>query len=91
MSVAEILKDNTVPADYDSDQPAWIRCDCCDECLCTIHEEHAGDCSCPPIDVWSLYGKSPYIDTHLFRVGELLPDPSGYPDMDWPEELGEED
>ena len=32
--------------------PAWIKCPCCDAYLCTIHDMHAHDCSCPPIEEW---------------------------------------
>lgn len=35
--------------------PAWIRCDMCDDYLCTIHEgEHVSDCACPPLDYWDV-------------------------------------
>lgn len=32
--------------------PAWMRCTCCEDYLCTIHGEHVADCECPPIDEW---------------------------------------
>ena len=32
--------------------PAWMRCLCCDDWICTIHGEHVADCPCPPIDRW---------------------------------------
>ena len=85
MTLEETLKANTVAADYQWNQPAWMKCDCCDDFLCTIHGDHAADCPCPPIDVWSLYGKSPYHDSYLWREVDLLPDPKGYPDLEWPE------
>jgi hypothetical protein len=34
--------------------PAWMRCLCCDDFLCTIHGEHIYDCSCPPIERWKM-------------------------------------
>jgi hypothetical protein len=37
--------------------PAWIPCPCCDTYLCTIHDKHVHDCSCPPIEEWE---SSPY-------------------------------
>lgn len=37
--------------------PAWVPCECCDEFVCTIHNQHACDCPCPPIDEWE---KDPY-------------------------------
>lgn len=30
--------------------PAWIRCDCCENFLCTIHGKHAYECDCAPIE-----------------------------------------
>ena len=30
----------------------WIRCEMCEDFWCTRHEQHAGDCPCPPIDDW---------------------------------------
>jgi len=30
----------------------WIPCDCCGGYICTIHNTHAHDCDCPPIDEW---------------------------------------
>lgn len=32
--------------------PAWIRCPDCENYLCTIHQEHAHDCPCPPVEEW---------------------------------------
>lgn len=32
--------------------PAWIRCTGCENFWCTIHEMHAHDCPCPPIEEW---------------------------------------
>lgn len=33
--------------------PAWVKCDCCDDYLCTIHDGfHAHECDCLPIDEW---------------------------------------
>lgn len=37
--------------------PAWIRCECCEDFLCTIHGMHVYDCDCAPIDEWE---KDPY-------------------------------
>ena len=30
-------------------QPLWTPCEC-GEFYCTLHEQHACDCECPPID-----------------------------------------
>ena len=30
----------------------WIPCPGCDEFYCTIHQMHACDCDCPPVDEW---------------------------------------
>ena len=32
--------------------PAWMRCMCCDDFVCTIHDTHVADCSCLPIEHW---------------------------------------
>jgi hypothetical protein len=42
---------------WDGKSPAWEKCPCCENYLCTIHGEHAHDCRCPPIEEWS---ESPY-------------------------------
>ena len=31
---------------------AWIRCDCCDDWWCTVHNDHTADCDCPPLEEW---------------------------------------
>lgn len=41
-------------------KPAWIPCPCCDEFQCTIHQEHAFECPCPPIEEWTV---DPYTET----------------------------
>jgi DNA (cytosine-5)-methyltransferase 1 len=30
----------------------WVRCSCCDEWWCNIHEAHAADCPCPHVEEW---------------------------------------
>jgi hypothetical protein len=30
--------------------PAWVKCPCCDDFICTIHNCHTADCPCPEID-----------------------------------------
>ncbi len=37
--------------------PAWMPCQCCEDFLCTIHDCHAHDCECPPIEDWN---ENPY-------------------------------
>jgi hypothetical protein len=39
----------------------WERCDCCQDYICNLHEMHAHDCECPPVDDWK---ESPY-DTFI--------------------------
>jgi hypothetical protein len=48
------------PTNILSPPPAWIRCDCCDDFICTIHKMHVADCSCPEIDVWAVKDIDPY-------------------------------
>lgn len=44
-------------------RPAWVRCECCDDYLCTIHKgQHVADCPCPDIDAWAKRGLYPYVD-----------------------------
>ena len=50
LGVAVRLKSQTAPA--------WILCPCCDAYLCTIHDMHVHDCTCPPIEEWH---QSPYL------------------------------
>jgi hypothetical protein len=40
----------------------WSECDCCDDFVCSIHEEHVADCLCPGIDLWSMTEWYPYDD-----------------------------
>lgn len=41
--------------------PAWVPCDSCDDMFCEVHQTHAWDCSCPPIDDWVEAGYDPYL------------------------------
>jgi hypothetical protein len=38
--------------------PAWVPCQMCDYFWCNVHELHAHDCPCPPVENWR--GSSPY-------------------------------
>jgi DNA (cytosine-5)-methyltransferase 1 len=41
--------------------PAWERCSCCDDFLCSIHfGEHVADCECPPVEIWAEHQLDPY-------------------------------
>ncbi len=31
---------------------AWTECACCEDYWCNVHDEHAYDCDCPPLDEW---------------------------------------
>jgi hypothetical protein len=42
--------------------PAWVRCESCEDFYCTIHELHAFECDCPPLEVWLEAGQDPYED-----------------------------
>ena len=33
-------------------EPVWFICESCEGWYCTIHDEHAGECLCPPIEEW---------------------------------------
>jgi hypothetical protein len=41
-------------------KPAWVRCDCCEDFLCTIHGGHVYDCKCKPIEWWVKKDIDPY-------------------------------
>ena len=34
--------------------PAWAPCGWCEDWYCRIHQEHAYDCACPPIEEWDV-------------------------------------
>lgn len=38
--------------------PPWIQCPCCDEKWCTLHQIHAFECECQPIEEWE--NQDPY-------------------------------
>tara|TARA_R110000803_G_scaffold130198_2_gene197494 strand:- start:49 stop:267 length:219 start_codon:yes stop_codon:yes gene_type:complete len=40
----------------------WLKCECCDEYMCNIHNVHVHDCTCPGIDVMSEHFIFPYDD-----------------------------
>lgn len=46
-----------MPAIWSAFAPIWVRCHCCEEFLCLLHQQHVAECSCPPIERWSF---SPY-------------------------------
>lgn len=41
------------PYDY------WSRCPCCEDYWCSIHQQHAHDCPCPPVEDWSAFDVTP--------------------------------
>src|SRR5436305_690717 len=50
---------------FDDMIPAWIPCTGCENFWCTIHGMHAHDCSCPPIEEWTV---DPYSGVPLMPV-----------------------
>lgn len=63
--------------------PAWVRCDCCDDVICTIHATHTFECACPSIDVWSEQDVYPYGPCVLrFLTPRECERLQGFPD-DW--------
>ena len=42
-------------------EPAWTRCHFCPEWWCVIHNLHAFECPCPPIEEWEVdpYSEQP--------------------------------
>jgi hypothetical protein len=51
----------------------WTPCEDCDEYWCNIHEEHAFECPCPPVEEWSADPYSP--------PSEESPGPAEYLDV----------
>jgi hypothetical protein len=45
----------------DVTDPIWIECENCDEYWCNIHEMHAFECDCPPLEVWAEWDINPYL------------------------------
>lgn len=33
---------------------AWVRCPHCENYWCRIHDRHAFECDCPPVEEWSV-------------------------------------
>lgn len=51
----------------------WVTCPNCDDLFCSLHDEHLGDCRCPPLEEWEAVGLCPYEmcpSTHPF-IAEL--------------------
>lgn len=50
----------------------WVPCPCCDEHWCNLHDMHACDCPCPPIDEWETdpYGVVDRLDEEPDRAQE---------------------
>jgi len=38
----------------------WIMCELCQDWYCTVHDKHAFECACPPIEEWG--DSDPYSD-----------------------------
>ena len=43
--------------DLAQETAAWVPCRCCDNYWCRVHERHAHECPCPPVEEWD---NSPY-------------------------------
>jgi hypothetical protein len=35
--------------DIEDDRPVWVPCPC-GNFMCLLHDQHAHDCPCPPVD-----------------------------------------
>jgi hypothetical protein len=42
------------------EKPLWIRCECCDDFICTKHQKHVADCDCKTFEEFILSGIDPY-------------------------------
>ena len=45
------------------DKPCWTPCDMCEDYICNIHEMHAYDCLCEPVEWWYENDMDPYTTT----------------------------
>lgn len=52
--------------------PAWVPCNGCEEFWCSVHNQHAWECDCPPIDEW---------DVDPYTTGGIPIGPSSVPTM----------
>ena len=50
-----------IPHDLLSAAADWIPCSFCDGWWCRIHDMHAHDCPCPPVDEWDC---DPYVENY---------------------------
>ncbi len=41
-------------------RPRWIKCPCCDDYWCQIHQLHVYDCECVPVDDLAAAGVDPF-------------------------------
>lgn len=41
-------------------RPRWMKCPCCDDYWCQIHNQHAYDCECLPVDDLAAQGVDPF-------------------------------
>ncbi len=41
-------------------RPRWIKCPCCDDYWCQLHQLHAYDCECLPVDDLAQTGVDPF-------------------------------
>lgn len=55
-----------------TNEAPWIKCQFCDEFWCTIHDQHACDCPCPPIDEWEIDPYSPMKSRIVVKVRNRL-------------------
>ncbi len=42
--------------------PMWARCPWCADFVCTVHEQHVGDCECPPLEAFIENDIDPYTE-----------------------------
>ena len=51
----------------------WAPCNCCDDYMCSIHQEHVYDCECPPLEEWTVdpYGLQAEGPANSAMIGQL--------------------
>lgn len=56
--------------------PAWAECDACGDRFCTYHGVHVFECSCPPLEWWTMKSLWPYEPLTRKQIASVQRKPS---------------